>query len=98
MKTGIYKYVFVLLSTTLFFTFSVMHEFDWVIPSSPAALSGIASTPMPDIVEEPGIEDEIEYEESYYILNSANIKFTKRLGSEVELYVAQVLSPPPDKV
>jgi hypothetical protein len=99
MDTSTYKNILVILSAALFMTFSMMHEFDWLIPSSPVTVSAALSpVPTPDIVEEPGTEDEIEHEESFYIRNYTDIKYHKGLQSKLELRVAQVLSPPPDMV
>lgn len=99
MKTGKCNYILVLLSAALFFTFSMVHEFDWLIPASPVAVvSGMVSVPATEVVEESGSEDEIEHEESFYIRNYTDIKFHKKLKTELELLVSQVLSPPPDMV
>lgn len=76
-----------------------MHEFDWLIPVSPiTVVSGMTSMPATDLVEESGSEDEIEHEESFYIRDFTDIKYQKRLKSELELIAAKVLSPPPDMV
>ncbi|MBD3616811.1 MAG: hypothetical protein HUJ22_09575 [Gracilimonas sp.] len=99
MKTCSRKYILVLLSAALFIAFSMMHEFDWLIPASPiAVVSGMTSMPITDLAEESGSEDEIEYEKSFNIRDFTDIKYHKRLKSELELIVAQVLSPPPDMV
>lgn len=89
----------VVLSTVLFFAFSMMHEFDWLIPSNPAAVSTTASAiPMPDVVEEPGAEDEIEHEDivTTYIYNDRLL--TGEFISLIKLYTPPVLIPPPDMV
>lgn len=99
MKLRIHNYILVLLSAALFFTFSMMHEFDWLIPVSPVVvMAGMSSVPATDIAEESSSEDEIEHEESFYIHNYAGIKYFKSLDLKIEFIVSKVLSPPPDMV
>lgn len=89
----------VVLSTMLFFTFSMMHEYDWLIPASPAASAvATSSVPMPDIVEEPGSEDEIEHEDGYKIISFSDRKHNRISLSSENLFIPPVLLPPPDMV
>ncbi|MEQ8525054.1 hypothetical protein [Gracilimonas sp.] len=89
----------VVLSTMLFFTFSMMHEFDWLIPASPAASPvATSSIPMPDIIEEPGSEDEIEHEDGYTIISDGDNKYFRTSLNRENLYIPPVPLPPPDMV
>lgn len=83
----------------LFFAFSMMHEFDWLIPSNPTAVSTTASAiPMPDVVEESGAEDVIEHEDrgTTYIYNGRHLSGV--FISLIKLYTLPELIPPPDMV
>lgn len=86
-------------STMLFFAFSMMHEFDWLIPANPAAVAATASPiPTPDIVEEPGAEDEIEHEDGYIIISDSEKKHFRAFLNRENLYIPSVPLPPPDMV
>lgn len=82
----------VLLSTMLLFTFSMVHEFDWLLPPSPVATT-VASS---GIAEEVGCEDEIEHEISYVILSFSNEQDIDSISPVKRLFIARVLTPPPD--
>jgi hypothetical protein len=75
----------------------MMHEFDWLIPANPAVvMTNASSIPAPDIVEETGSEDEIEHEVYYTFRDFSGVDFKGYPKSLIELYIANVLSPPPD--
>jgi len=82
----------VLLSTMLFFTFSMVHEFDWLLPPSPVATTAVSS----GIAEEIGCEDEIEHEIGYVILSFSNERDIDLSPPVKRLFIARVLTPPPD--
>jgi|GEM_PF-893204 hypothetical protein len=87
----------IVFSTMLFLTFSMMHEFDWLIPANPATIvSSGSSIPAPDIVEEPGSEDEIEHELGYTVISYSDKKFLVNPFLDLRLFTPQVLTPPPD--
>jgi hypothetical protein len=89
----------VLTSTLLFLTFSMMHEFDWLIPVNPATVAApLSSIPVTDIVEEPGSEDEIEHEHVYEILPYDNKSFFGTSIALKHLFTPSVPLPPPDMV
>ncbi len=92
MITGNHTLKAVLLSTMLFFTFSMVHEFDWLLPPSPVA-STVSSF---GIAEEIGCEDEIEHEISYIILSFLNERDIDSSPPVKRLFIARVLTPPPD--
>lgn len=89
----------VVFSTMLFLTFSMMHEYGWLIPDSPAASTvATSSVPMPDIVEEPGSEDEIEHEDGYTIISYKNRFFLWASMNLKKPFIPSVPFPPPDRV
>ena len=99
MKTQKGTYTLVLLSSALFFTFSMMHEFDWLIPANPVAVVSAASAvPVPDIVEETGSEDEIEHENGYKIISYDLKKYFRTSLNFENLHIPAVPLPPPDMV
>ena len=76
----------------------MVHEFDFLLPPSPVAATATSSIPVPDIAEEAGIEDEIEYDDSFVITIFSNEKSRNNLYPVNDLFIAGVLTPPPDQV
>jgi len=97
-KSGRHNLTAILLSTMLFLTFAMVHEFDFLLPPSPVAATATSSIPVPDIAEEAGIEDEIEYDDSFVITFFSNEKSRNNLYPVNDLFIAGVLTPPPDQV
>jgi len=95
MNSEKHKITAVLLSTMLFFAFSMAHEFDWLLPNSPAIATSVISF-SPDFAEEIGCEDEIEFEKSHVIMVISNDKENRSFLSVTHLFIARVLTPPPD--
>ena len=81
----------------LFFTFSMVHEFDWLFPPSPVAASTMTSVPGTDVAEEVGCEDEIEHDSSYVIIPQLDNNLQRSLFTVTSLIGTAVLTPPPDK-
>lgn len=82
----------VLLTTMLFFTFSMVHEFDWLLPPSPVA----TTVTMSGIAEEIGCEDEIEHDNNVVVLIFSNDREIFLVLSPTSLFISRVLTPPPD--
>lgn len=83
----------------LFLAFSVMHEFDWLIPPSPVqTVASNTSVPVPDAIEEHGSEDEIEHDDSepVFLPPTMNVKNSCMISRN--LYVPSVATPPPDMI
>lgn len=97
-KSGRHNFTAVLLSTMLFLTFAMVHEFDFLLPPSPVASTATSSIPVPDTAEEAGIEDEIEYDASFVITFFSNEKSRNDFYPVSGLFIAGVLTPPPDQV
>ena len=97
-KSGRHNLTAILLSTMLFLTFAMVHEFNFLLPPSPVAATATSSIPVPDIAEEAGIEDEIEYDDSFVITFFSNEKSGNNLYLVNDLFIAGVLTPPPDQV
>ena len=66
----------------LFFSFTIMHEFGWLIPPSP----------------EHGSEDEIEHEDADPVFISPLKKARNTYMVFRNLYVPSVATPPPDMI
>lgn len=96
--SGRHNLTAILLSTMLFLTFAMVHEFDFLLPPSPVAATAMSSIPAPDIAEEAGCEDEIEYDDSFVITFFSNEKSLSDLYPVSGLFIAGVLPPPPDQV
>lgn len=96
IRNGKYSAVTVLLSMMLFLTFSMMHEFDFLLPASPVATTSLSMLSVPDIVEETGAEDEIEHEDSYVIIPISHDRISRLALLITGLNIARVLTPPPD--
>ena len=82
----------------LFLTFAMVHEFDFLLPPSPVAATAMSSVPTPDIAEEIGCEDEIEHDKSYVIISLSDNKSRNDFYTVDGLFIAVVLTPPPDLV
>lgn len=76
----------------------MIHEFDFLLPPSPVAAASTSSIPIPDFAEEAGSEDEIEHDDSFVITFFSNEKSRNDLYPVSGLFIAGVLTPPPDKV
>lgn len=96
IKSGKHNVTAVLLSMMLFFTFAMMHEFDWLLPPSPDAATAMSVNHTSDAAEEVGCEDEIEHSDSYIIISSFNDERDSVLLPVSSLFIAGVLTPPPD--
>lgn len=95
IKTGKHSAFTVLLSMMLFLTFSMMHEFAFLLPASPVSIT-LSTLPTPDIVEETGAEDEIEHDDGYIIIPISHDKISRMAYPITGLFIARVLTPPPD--
>jgi hypothetical protein len=88
----------VLAAMAIFLSFSMLHEFDWLIPPSPVTTVATTSAmPLPDIIEEYGSEDEIEHEDSVPLLLPNLIKSFKDYMVSGDLFSPSITTPPPDK-
>lgn len=86
-------------ATVLFVSFSILHEFDWLIPPSPVAtVASTSSVPLPDVIEEHSSEDEIEHENVEPILIPILKKTYKGYIISGGFYAPSVATPPPDIV
>lgn len=97
-KSGRHNLTAVLLSAMLFLTFAMIHEFDFLLPPSPVAATAMSSMPTPDIAEEIGCEDEIEHDKSFVIIPLSDEKSRFDFYTVGGLFIAGVLTPPPDQV
>lgn len=89
----------ILAAIVLFLSFSMLHEFDWLIPPSPAATVATTSpVPLPDVIEEHISEDEIDHEDVEPILLPILKKAYKGYMISGDFYVPSVATPPPDMV
>lgn len=88
-----------LSATLLFGVFTLLHEYDWLLPPSPVeTVASTTQVPLPDVIEEHGSEDEIEHDEFIEIFISPD---QNKIGSYMiyeEKYVPHVSTPPPDRV
>lgn len=82
----------VLMSTMLFFAFSMVHEFDWLLPPSSVATTSASA----GVAEEIGCEDEIEHEGSVVTVSFLNERDIISSYPDTHLFIASVLTPPPD--
>ncbi len=83
----------------LFFAFSMMHEFDWLLPANPAvSVATTSSIPLTDVLEETGSEDEIEHELGYVIISNLDNQILGQFLISENSYITSVLSPPPDLI
>jgi hypothetical protein len=83
--------------TVLFAVFTLMHQYDWLIPPSPVApIATSSAVPFPDAVEEHGAEDDLEHELSklFYIPKESEIKKVYMITGD--LFIPQISTPPPD--
>jgi hypothetical protein len=96
IKPGKHNAILVLLSMMLFLTFSMMHQFDFLLPASPLSATSLSTMPTFEIVEETASEDEVEHNDSYVIMPFLNDKFTRTDLPTTGLFIANILTPPPD--
>ncbi|HBQ60010.1 MAG TPA: hypothetical protein DD671_10400 [Balneolaceae bacterium] len=83
----------------LFFSFTIMHEFGWLIPPSPVqTVADTSPVPLPDVIEEHGSEDEIEHEDADPVFISPLKKARNTYMVFRNLYVPSVATPPPDMI
>lgn len=75
-----------------------MHEFDFLLPPTPVAAAAMSSIPTPDTTEETGSEDEIDHDDSFVIISILNEKSRNDFYPVSGLFIARVLTPPPDRV
>lgn len=86
-------------ATLLFLTFTMLHEYDWLIPPSPVNTVASATTvPLPDVIEEHGSEDEIEHDEFLGEIIPLQKKSHPFSMVYRDSYIPNIATPPPDKV
>lgn len=86
-------------AVVLFATFSIAHEYGWLIPPSPApAPVANAQVPMPDVIEEHGSEDEIEHDDSEILFLDIKSQIKKSYMIFGDLFIPNVDVPPPDLI
>lgn len=97
MKSKNLHIIGILGVTGLFTVFTLMHQYDWLLPSSPAApITASSSVPFPDAFEEHGAEDDLEHELSklFYIPKESDNKRVYMIAGD--LFIPQISTPPPD--
>ncbi|MDZ7807594.1 MAG: hypothetical protein U5K71_10810 [Gracilimonas sp.] len=99
MKAKKLHTVFVLGATLLFGVFTLLHEYDWLLPPSPVeTVASTSQVPLPDVIEEHGSEDEIEHDDSDPIFIAPIQKDNGSYMIYEDLFVPHVSTPPPDRV
>jgi hypothetical protein len=99
MKLSAKHIIPVLGATLLFLAFTLLHEYDWLLPPSP--VSTVASTttvPLPDVIEEHGSEDEIEHDDFSGEIIPLQKKSHPFSMVYRDLYIPNVAPPPPDMI
>ncbi|NBC65012.1 MAG: hypothetical protein GVY07_05030 [Bacteroidetes bacterium] len=83
----------------LFAVFTLMHQYDWLIPTSPASpISTQTSVPFPDVVEEHGTEDDITHDFSKPFFISESLQNISICMIFEDLVYPQISTPPPDNL
>ncbi len=91
--------LFVLSATILFGVFTLLHEYDWLLPPSPVeTAASTTQVPLPDVIEEHGSEDEIEHEDFKEILVTPDQNKQGSYMIDEDRFVPHVATPPPDMV
>lgn len=96
MKTNRLHIIGIFWVTALFAVFTLMHQFDWLIPQSPAAPVASTTVPFPDAVEEHGGEDDITHDLSKPVFISVKSSRINIYMIFEDLFVPQVSTPPPN--
>ena len=97
MKASQIHIAFVLGATLLFGVFTLLHEYDWLLPPSPVeTVASTSKVPLPDVIEEHGSEDEIEHCDSDPIFISPILNTTGSYMISEGLFIPSVSTPPPD--
>ncbi len=99
MKAKNLHTAFVIGATLLFGVFTLLHEYDWLLPPSPVqTVASTSQVPLPDVIAEHGSEDEIEHSDFnvFYLSGDQN-----NIGSymiDEDRFVPHVATPPPDMI
>lgn len=91
--------LFVLSATLLFGSFTLLHEYDWLLPPSPVeTVASTTQVPLPDVIEEHGSEDEIEHDEykEIFVTPDQNNKGSYMVYED--RFIPHVATPPPDMI
>lgn len=73
-----------------------MHEYNFLLPASPVAETSLSLLSAHDIFEEIAAEDEIEHDDGYIIIPFSHDKISRLAFPITGLFIARVLTPPPD--
>lgn len=99
MKAKYLHTLFVISATILFGTFTLLHEYDWLLPPSPVeTVASTTQVPLPDVIEEHGNEDEIEHDDFKEFLVSPDHNKQGSYMIDEDRFVPHVATPPPDMV